>query len=137
MAKTDTTANLFAEIPNLFEHGVFRDGWKNWASFGSQFSDLTLDVASKSTDIATEASKEAISSLRDITTVRDDASDYARACSGFVQTQFDLSRRTAEAFFGLAQKAGTDASELVSRASDHLTETASANESASKGKKAG
>lgn len=138
MAKTDTTANVFKDIPNVLETGALRDGFRAWASFGSRLSGLTLDVASKSTDITTEASMETISNLRNITTVRDDASDYAKVYSGFMQTQLDLSRRTAEAFFGLAQKAGTDASELVSEAGDSLTgtATANANEAASKAKKA-
>lgn len=138
MAKTDTTASIFKEIPNIFEHGALRDGLKSWASYSSRLSGLTLDVASKSTDITIEASKETISNLRNVTTVRDDASDYAKAYSGFVQTQFDLSRRTAEAFFGLAQTAGTEASDLVSQAGENLsrTATANANKAASKAKTA-
>lgn len=138
MAKTDTTASIFKEIPNTFETGALRDGFKAWASFGSRLSGLTLDVAAKSTDITTEASKETLANLRNITTVRDDASDYAKAYSGLVQTQFDLSRRTAEAFLGLAQKAGTEASELVSEAGENLggTATANVNKAASKAKTA-
>lgn len=124
MAATNTT--LFPEIPNFLEAGAVRDGWKTWASFGSRFSELTLDTVSKSTEIATDASKETISNLRLITTVRDDASDYAKAYSGFVQTQMDLTRRTAEALFGLAQTAGTEATELMSE-----TATASASDTAS------
>lgn len=123
MAKSDSTA-LFPEIPNLFDAGAFRDRSKAWAGFGSRLSGLTFDSMSKSTDIATAASKEAISNLRFITTVRDDASDYAKAWSGFVQGQMDLTRRTAEAFFDLAQKAGTEASELASEAGGSAIEDA-------------
>ena len=138
MAKTDTTSALFPEIPTLFGAGAFGDGWKTWASFGSRLSGLTLETASKSTDIATDASKETISNLRFVTTIRDGAPDYAKAYGGFVQTQMDLTRRTAEALFGLARMAGTEASELLFEAGGSLTETAtaSANEAASKAKKA-
>ncbi len=61
-----------------------------------------------------------------MTKVRDEPSDYAQAAAGYFQAQFELSRRTAEAFAGVMQKAQADTVELVSTTGQRATEQAAA-----------
>ena len=51
---------------------------------------------------------ETFGRLGDVTKVRDEPSEYAQAAAGYFQAQLELSRRTAEAFAGVMQKAQAD-----------------------------
>ena len=102
------------------------DAMKIWATFGERLSGITLEAAAKSNEIATASAKETFTRLGDVTKVRDEPSEYAQAATGYLQGQFELSRRTAEAYAGVMQKAQADTAELVGTTGQRAAEQGAA-----------
>lgn len=123
MADTRKVTDLFARLPNGFpvDKDAASDAWKTFASFNERFAGIAFDAASKSTDLAANSTQETISQLRDVTQVRDEPQDYVQALTDFAQAQFELSRRTAEAFGNLLQQTQTDTTELVGKTAERVS----------------
>lgn len=118
---------LFGQIPAGFQlDGAATDAMKTWATFGERLSGIAIEAATKSTEIATASATETFGRLADAAKVRDEPSEYTQAAAGYFQAQFELSRRTAEAFAGVMQKAQADTVELVGTAGERATEQAAA-----------
>lgn len=126
MAKQNAKSAI-NDMQTLFDPRGYQDVFKTWASFNERVSGIMTDAARKSTDIASGTAQEAISNLRDVTTVRDEPADYAKAYGDFVQKQSDLFMRTAQAYADVAKNSGSEASELVSKTGEEIAEKASAN----------
>ena len=118
---------FFGQLPAGFQldGSVATDAMKTWATFGERLSGITLEAAAKSNEIVTASAKENLTRLGDVTKVREEPSEYAQAAAGYVQGQFELSRRTAEAFAGVMQKAQADTVELVGTTGERATEQGS------------
>ena len=119
---------LFGQIPAGFQldGSAATDAMKTWATFGERFSGIAIEAATRSTEIATASATETFGRLGDVTRVRDEPSEYPQAAAGYFQAQFELSRRTAEAFGAVMQKAQADTVELVGTTGERATEQAAA-----------
>lgn len=115
---------FFDQLPAglQFDGSAATDALKVWAAFGERLSGITLEAATRSNEIATASAKETFDRLGDLTKVREEPAEYAQATAGYVQGQFELSRRTTEAFAGVMQKAQADTVELIGTAGERATE---------------
>ena len=114
-AKSATT-----DIQNMFDPKGYQDVFKTWASTTERMTAIAVEAATRSTDIASDAAKETFSNLRDVTTVRDEAADYGKAYSDFVQKQAELFTRTAKSYAEVTQNSAHEATELASEAGQEL-----------------
>ena len=126
MAK-QSTKSATTDMQNLFDPKGYQNVFKTWVNLNERMSSIAIDAAEKSTDIASETAKEALSNLRDLTAVRDDPADYGKAYSDFVQKQMDLFMRTAHSFGDVTQKAGSETTDLAARTGEEMTDKAASN----------
>lgn len=116
--KTKSAAN---DIQSLFNPKGAQDVVKMWAGINERMTAIFVEAGTKSVEIMSDTTKEALSNLGEATQVRDDASAYAKAYGDFAQKQVELLKRTAQAVGDLAQKAGSDAQGLASDAGQELS----------------
>ena len=126
MAKQNTKSAI-NDIQSLFDPQGYQDAFKTWAQTGEHMTAITTEAAVRSTDIASDSAKEAITNLREVSQVREQPADYGKAYTDFVQKQMDLFMRTAKAMSDVSQKTGTEAGELATKAGEDLSQKVSAN----------
>ena len=119
---------FFGQIPAgfQFDGSAATDAMKIWATFGERLSGIALEAATSSNEIATASAKETFARLGDATKLREEPSEYAQAAANFAQGQFELSRRTAEAFVGIMQRANSDTVALVAATGQSTTDQGAA-----------
>ncbi|KUF08620.1 phasin family protein [Pseudoponticoccus marisrubri] len=126
MAKQNTKSAA-TDMQNLFDPQGYQDVFKTWAQIGERMTTIATEAAARSTDIASESTKEAFSNFREMNEVRDQPADYAKAYSDFAQKQMDLFTRAAKAMTDVSQKAGTEATEMATKVGEDMSETVAAN----------
>ncbi len=100
---------------------------KMWASMNERMTAIMVEAGTRSIDIVSKTSKEALLNLREVTQVRDEQADYGKAYSDFAQKQMDLLTRIAQDVGDVTQKAGTETTELASKAGEELSDKVAAN----------
>lgn len=114
------------DIQSLYNPQGNQDLIKMWGSMNERMTAIFVEAGTRSIEIVSNTTKEALSNLGEATQVRDDPADYAKAYSDFAQKQMDLLTRTAQDVNDVTQKAGTEASELASEAGEELSEKTAA-----------
>ena len=115
------------DIQNLFDPRGYQNVFKTWASMNERMANIAVEAGTRSTDIASETAKEAFGNIREVSQVRDEAADYGKAYSDFVQKQMDLFMRTAQNFADVTKQAGSETTELASKAGEEIANKAAAN----------
>lgn len=115
------------DIQSLFDPQGYQDVFKTWASFNERLTGVMVDAASKTTEIVHETTQEALDNVREVSQVRDEAADYGKAYSDFVQKQMDLLSRTAQSYADVTQKSASEMTETVSEAGHQMGEKAASN----------
>jgi len=126
MAKqnTQSAAN---DIQNMFDPRGYQNVFKTWASMNERMANIAVEAGTRSTDIASETAKEAFDNIREVSQVRDEAADYGKAYSDFMQKQMDLFMRTAQNFADVTQKAGQETTEMASKTGEEIADKAARN----------
>ena len=120
MAKQNTKSAT-NDIQSLFDPQGFQDVLKTLANANERMVSIMVDAATKANDISVDTAKEAFSNVRDVTAVRDDQADYAKAYSDFAQKQADLFMRTTKSLSGVTQELGTETTEFASKTGEELS----------------
>ena len=115
------------DIQSLFDPQGYHTGFKTLASANERMTSIAIEAGTQSTDIASDAAKEAFSNIRDWAQVRDEPADYGKAYSDFAQKQMNLFMRTAQAYANVTQKAGSETTDLASKAGEEIANKAAAN----------
>ena len=108
------------QIQNLFRPLGNQDLLKTLASMNERVTAIIVEAGTRSIDIMSETTKEALSNLSEATQVRDELADYSKAYSEFAQKQMDLLKRSAQEIGEVARMAGTETTELTSNAGEEL-----------------
>ena len=112
------------DIQSLFDPQGYQDVFKTFASMNERMTVNFVEAGNRSTDIASETAKEALSNMRDAAQVRDEPAEYGTAYSEFVQKQMDLFMRTMQSYADVIQKAGSETTELASEAGKEIADKA-------------
>ena len=137
------TKSATNDLQSFFDPQGVQDVFKTLASANERMASIVIEAATKSTDIAADASKEMFSNLREVTAMRDEPTDYAKAYNDFVQKQADLFMRTSKSLGGVTQDLGTETTEFASKTGEELsgkvanTAKGAANKATNAGTKAG
>ena len=124
------TANLKSaanDLTSLFDPRAYENLFRTVAEMNERFTGVMVDAGQRTTEITGETARETLSNLRDVASVREEPSDYAKAYGDFLQRQVELFTRTAQSFADVSQKTGTAATELASDAGSKMAEKASEN----------
>lgn len=122
-----STKSAVNDIQSLFNRQGGQKVLKMWASMNERMTSLIVEAGTRSIDIMSNASKEALSNLRDATQVRDEPAEYGKAYSDFARKHMELLKRAAQDVGELTQKAGSATAELASKASEELSDKCTAN----------
>ena len=128
MAKQSNTVKSAAnDFQSLFDPQNYHNVFKTVAEMNQRFTKVMIDAGERTTEITTKSAKEAFSNLRDMSQMREEPSDYAKAYGDFLQRQMDLMSRTSQSLVNVGQKASTATTELATEAGNKVAEKASAN----------
>lgn len=115
------------DIQNLFDPQGYQNVFETWAGTNERLAQVAVEAGTRSTDIFSDAAKEALANVREFSQVRDEPAEYGRVYSDFVQKQTELFMRTAQCFAVVTQKASSETSELASSAGQDLSDKVAAN----------
>lgn len=121
---TDSTVN---NIQSLFNPRGNQDAIKMMASMNERMTAIFVEAGTRSVEIMSNTSKEALSNLGEATQVRNDPAEYARAYGELAQKQIELMTRAAQDIGEVTQKAGTETKELASEAGEEMSDKIAAN----------
>ena len=123
MTKQNTQSKAAAnDIQSMFDPQGYQDTFKTFASMNERMTMNFVEAGNRSTDIASESAKEALSNMRDAAQVRDEPSEYGTAYSEFVKKQMDLFMRTVQSYGEVMQKTGSETAELASKAGKEIAD---------------
>ena len=124
---TQNTKSTVDQIQSLFNPQGNQDVLKTWARMNERMTAIFVEAGTRSIDIMSNTTKEALSNLGEATQVRDETADYAKAYSDLAQKQMDLLTRAAQNVGEVTQQAGTETKELASEAGKELSDKVAAN----------
>ena len=129
MAKTTTDyTSMFKDMMAAFpmDASSMQDAFKSSASYGEKLSKVALDAAGQSTEISMKWTNGTLSKLSEMSKVRDEPSDYAKAMTDFAAAQAELAAENMAAFAEVAKKVQMETVELMLSAGKSATADATA-----------
>ena len=128
MAKAQDFTAVMKDILGAFpvDTKSLEDAFKTQATLNEKLSGLALNAAEKSTEISTKWTKESLAKLTDMTKVKAEPADYAKAMTDFASAQAEASAEYLAAFAEVAKKMQMDTVELLMAAGKDISEEASA-----------
>ena len=100
------------------------EAFKSQAAFAEKMSKVALDAAERSAEISHKWTRETLAKAAPVATVKDDASDYAKAMTDFASAYAEVSAENMAAFAEVAKKVQMDTVELMMAAGRDVQEDA-------------
>lgn len=128
MATTQDFTTMMKDMMGAFpiDTAAMEDAFKSTATLNEKFSSVALEAAEKSTEISSKWTKDTLSKLADMSKVKTDPADYAKAMTDFASAQAEVAAENMAAFAEVAKKVQMDTVELVMAAGKDLSEEATA-----------
>ena len=124
---TETMESAAHQMQSMFNAQGYQNVLRTWAGMNERMTSIFVDAGTRSIDIMSEKTKEALSNLRDVTQVRDEAAEYTQAYSDFAQKQMNLVKSLAQEVGEVTQQAGNETKDLATSAGQELNEKISEN----------
>ncbi|TQS72341.1 phasin, PhaP [Rhodobacteraceae bacterium] len=121
---TKMMQDMMASMP--MDTSKFQDSFKAQAALGEKMSKVALDAAEKSTEISAKWTKDTLSKMGDMSTHKEEPSDYAKAMSDFASSSAEIAAENMSAFAEVAKKLQMETVELMMAAGKDMSEDASA-----------
>ena len=128
MAKAEDFNKYVTEMLSAFpmDNSALTDAFKTSAAIGEKMSKVAIDAAEKSTEISSKWTKETLAKLGDVTTVKDEPTDYTKAMTDFASAQAELASENLAAFAEVAKKVQMETVELMLAAGKEVQEETTA-----------
>lgn len=128
-------AQSIRDFQSLFNPRGYQDVFRTWARTNERLASILAAAGTRSTDIASDTTKESLANLRDVSQVREAPAEYGKAYSDFVQKQMNLFLRSVQSLADVSQQAGRETGELTAKAGEEIGGSVAANSesAASKG----
>lgn len=128
MAKTQDFTAMMKDFMGAFpvDTKAMEDVFKNTAALNEKLSAVALDAAGKSAEISNKWTKETIAKLGDVSKVKAEPADYAKAATDFASASAEVAAENLAAFAEVAKKVQMDTVELLMAAGKDATEEATA-----------
>ena len=128
MTKTPDMTAMMKVMMGAFpvDTKAMEDAFKTQATLNEKLSSLALGAAEKSTEISTKWTKDTLAKLSDMTKVKAEPADYAKAMTDFASAQAEAAAEHMAAFAEVAKKMQMETVELMMAAGKDMTEEATA-----------
>ena len=128
MATTQDFTKMMQDMMGSFpmDTSAFQDAFKTTAALGEKMSKVALEAAEKSNVISSKWTKDTISKLGAVTTVKDEPTDYTKALSDFASASAEMAAENMAAYAEVAKKVQMETVELLLAAGKDISEDASA-----------
>ena len=119
---TATLKDMMGAFP--VDTAAFEGAFKNQAALGEKFSSVALEAAEKSAAISTKWTSETLAKLGDMSKVKAEPADYAKAITDFASAQAEVASENMAAFAEVAKKVQMETVELMMAAGKSASEEA-------------
>jgi hypothetical protein len=131
MAKAAATTDFTKMVTDMMgsfpmDMSAMSDMYKSQAAMGDKMSKVMLDAAEKSADISAKWTKDTLAKLGDVTSVKEEPTDYTKAMTDFASAQAEMAAENMAAFAEVAKKVQMETVELMMAAGKEATEEATA-----------
>jgi hypothetical protein len=128
MTKTQDVTKIFKDMMASFpvDTAAFENAFKNQASMNEKMAGVALGAVEKSAEISTKWTKDTIAKMQDMSKVKAEPADYAKAIADFASAQAEVAAENMAAFAEVAKKVQMDTVELLMAAGKEASEEASA-----------
>jgi hypothetical protein len=126
MAKAQDFTATLKDMMGAFpvDTAAFEGAFKNQAALGEKFSSVALEAAEKSAAISTKWTSETLAKLGDMSKVKAEPADYAKAITDFASAQAEVASENMAAFAEVAKKVQLETVELMMAAGKSASEEA-------------
>ena len=126
MNKTQDFTKYMTEMMGMMpmDTTAMQEAFKAQAQFAERLSKVALDAAEQSAEISHKWTRETLSKMGPVATVKDDATDYAKAMTDFASSYAEVSAENMAAFAEVAKKVQMETVELVLAAGKEAQEDA-------------
>ena len=126
MAKAQDFTATLKDMMGAFpvDTAAFEGAFKNQAELGEKFSSVALEAAEKSAAISTNWTSETLAKLGDMSKVKAEPADYAKAITDFASAQAEVASENMAAFAEVAKKVQMETVELMMAAGKSASEEA-------------
>ena len=133
MTKVEDMTKAFKDMMGAFpiDTSALDTTFKNAASLNEQFAQVAVNAAEQSNVISSNWTKDTLAKMSEMTKVKEDPADYAKAVADFTTSQAEVASKNLAAFAEVAQKVQADTVQLLMEAGQILSA-----EAAKTGKKA-
>jgi phosphoribosyl-ATP pyrophosphohydrolase len=138
MAKAQDFTATLKDMMGAFPVGTaaFEGAFKNQAALGEKFSSVALEAAEKSAAISTKWTSETLAKLGDMSKVKAEPADYAKAITDFASAQAEVAKKvqmeTVELMMAAGKSASEEATTAVKKATEDMTAAAKKTTAAAK-----
>ena len=126
MAKAQDFTATLKDMMGAFpvDTAAFEGAFKNQVALGEKFSSVALEAAEKSAAISTKWTSETLAKLGDMSKVKAEPADYAKAITDFASAQAEVASENMAAFAEVAKKVQMETVELMMAAGKSASEEA-------------
>jgi hypothetical protein len=126
MNKSQDFSKYVTDMMGAFpmDTSAMQDAFKTQAAFGEKLSKVALDAAEQSAEISHKWTRETLSKMYPVTTVKSDASDYAKSMTDFASAYAEVTAEHMAAFAEVAKKVQMETVELMLAAGRDVQEDA-------------
>ncbi|MDM7255889.1 MAG: phasin family protein [Paracoccus sp. (in: a-proteobacteria)] len=119
---TKTMQDMMANFP--VDTSSLQEAFKTQTALGEKMTRVALSAAERSTEISAQWAKDTLARMGELTTSKEDPSDYAKAMTDFASAAAELTAEHMAAFAEVAKKVQMDTVDLMLTAGKDLGESA-------------
>ena len=127
-AKTQDFTTVMKDMMGAFpvDTKAMDEAFKTTATLNEKLSAVALEAAEKSTEISAKWTKDTLAKLNDMSKVKKEPADYAKAMTDFASAQAESAAEHMAAYAEIAKKVQMDTVELMMAAGKDFSEDATA-----------
>ncbi|PWJ18278.1 Phasin [Jannaschia seohaensis] len=125
--QTDFTkymADMMASFP--MDTTAMQEAFKTQAAYAEKLSKVALEAAEQSAEISHKWTRETLTKMAPVATVKDEPADYAKSMTDFASAYAEVSAENMAAFAEIAKKVQMDTVEIMMAAGKEAQEDATA-----------
>lgn len=112
---TNDMNKMFTEMLGSFpmDTSAMQDAFKTQAALAERLSRVVLDAAETSTEISAGWTRDTLSKMQGVATVKDEPADYSKAMTDFASAQAESTAETMARFAEVAKKVQMETVEMM------------------------
>ncbi|UWQ17284.1 phasin family protein [Jannaschia sp. M317] len=128
MTKTPDFSKYMTDMMGSFpmDTSAVSEAFKTQAAFAEKMSKVALDAAEQSAELSHKWTRETLSKMGPVASVKDEPADYAKSMSDFASATAEVAAENMAAFAEIAKKVQMDTVEILMAAGKEAQEDATA-----------